>query len=353
MFGQVDACSQEGLVKRLIEGGCNTQALTGGFHLRSQAHIRAADFLKGEYRHLDGKVFCLRLQAWRIAQILQLISHDCLGCQGNDGNTGHLADVGNGTAGTGVHLDHVHILAADNELDIDHSHHVKGSGQTAGVLRDGLLGRIADGLCRIYGNTVSGMDTGPFNMLHDSRNHNVLTVADRVHLDLLAHQVLIHQNGMLLGDPVDDSDVFVHILIVDGDLHTLAAQHIGGTHQHRIAQLVGRPDGFTGSVHRLSLGTGNLALLQNFVEKLPVLRRVHILRGGTQDGNSHLHQGLRQLDGRLAAELHHSSVRLLHVDHIFHVLRCQRLKIQLVRNIEVGADGLRIVVDDDGFVTLF
>ena len=58
---QIDACSKEGFVQGLIKGLCNTKALTGGFHFRSKADVGTADLLKGEYRHLDGKMFCLRL----------------------------------------------------------------------------------------------------------------------------------------------------------------------------------------------------------------------------------------------------------------------------------------------------
>ena len=79
------------------------------------------------------------------------------------------------------------------------------------------------------------MDAGPLDVLHDARDDNVLPVANGVHLDLLALDVFIHQDRMLLGDPVDDANEFVDIPVVDGDLHALAAQHIGRADKHRIA----------------------------------------------------------------------------------------------------------------------
>ena len=54
-------------------------------------------------------------------------------------------------------------------------------------------------------------------------------------------QIFIYQDRMLLCDPVDDADKFVHILIIDGDLHALSAQYIGRTNQYRIAQLIALP----------------------------------------------------------------------------------------------------------------
>ena len=190
-------------------------------------------------------------------------------------------------------------------------------------------------------------------MLHDTRNQDILAVAHGINLDLLALQVLIYQNGMLLGNPVDDTDKFLHVLIVDGNLHTLAAQHVGGTHQNRIAQLICCLLCLLGGKYRMSLGSRNLTLLQNLVKELPVLCRVHVLRRGSQDGHAHLHQGLGQLDGSLSAELYHSSIRLLQTHDALHILRGQRLEIQLIRNIEVGTYRLRVIVDDDGLIALF
>lgn len=43
-----------------------------------------------------------------------------------------------------------------------------------------------------------------------------------------------------LRDHVDDADKLINVLIADGDLHTLSAQHIGRAHQHGITQLMGR-----------------------------------------------------------------------------------------------------------------
>ena len=49
-------------------------------------------------------------------------------------------------------------------------------------------------------------------------------------------------------------------------------------------------------------------------------------------------------------KLHHGPVGSLQPHDGFHVLRGQRLKIQLVRNVEIRADRLRVIVDDDGLI---
>ena len=62
MLRQFDACTEECLVKCFVEGLCDTQTLTGGFHFRAKADVSAADLLEGEYRHLDRDIICFRLQ---------------------------------------------------------------------------------------------------------------------------------------------------------------------------------------------------------------------------------------------------------------------------------------------------
>ena len=74
------------------------------------------------------------------------------------------------------------------------------------------------------------MDTGTLNMLHDTRDQDIRSVTDSIYLDLLAHNVLIYQDRMLLGDLVDDTDKFVNIFIADSNLHALSPQYIGRTY---------------------------------------------------------------------------------------------------------------------------
>ena len=74
------------------------------------------------------------------------------------------------------------------------------------------------------------MDSRSLNVLHDAGDEDVLAVADGIHFDLLTHDVFVNQDGMLLSDLVDDADEFVDVLVVYGNLHSLAAQHVGGAH---------------------------------------------------------------------------------------------------------------------------
>ena len=230
---------------------------------------------------------------------------------------------------------------------------MQGFCQSPGVLLDGFLCRIGDGPGRIYGNTVAGMDTRTLNMLHDTRDQDILSITYGIYLDLFALQVLIYQNGMFLCDPVDNADILVHILVIDGDLHTLSAQHVGRPDKHRISQCICHTDRLVCRIYCMPLRSRNMTFLQNLIEKFPVLRSIHILRRCSQNFHTHLHQGFCELDSRLSAKLHDSAVRLFYIYHILHILRSQRFKIQLICNVKVRTYSLRIVVDNDRLIALF
>src|SRR5699024_6809083 len=290
MTGQIDPRTQEGFVQRFIERRSDAQAFSGRLHLRSQIDVGTPDLFKGEHRHLHGDMGRLRLQTRRIAHFPDLMSQNHLRRQRYDGNPRHFTDIGHGTAGTGIDLDHINFSAADNELDVNHTHHMQRHGKTAGILLDGLFGFLTDSLSRVDGNAVSGVNAGPFDVFHDTRYQDILSVADGVHLDLFSLQIFIHQNRMFLGDPVNDADKLIHILIADGNLHPLAAQHIGRTHQYGITQIVGRLFRLFSSEDCVSLGPWNLTFFQDFIEEFPILCSVHVFRRGSQYLHTHFDQ---------------------------------------------------------------
>lgn len=197
------------------------------------------------------------------------------------------------------------------------------------------------------------MDTGTLDMLHDAWDQDVCTVTDGVYLDLLTHDIFIYQNRMLLGNLVDNADKFINILIIDGNLHSLSAQYIGGANQNRIPQLMSRLFCLLGCKYRMACWSWDAALLQDGVKALSVLSRIYILGRCSQDRNAHFHQRFCELDSRLAAELNYCSVWLFDINNALHILRCQRLKIQLICNIKVRTYSLRVIVDNDGLIAFF
>ena len=194
------------------------------------------------------------------------------------------------------------------------------------------------------------MDAGALDVLHDAGDEHVGAVGDDVHLQLLAHQVLVHQHGVFDLAGEDDLHIGAHVLIVVGDDHVLAADDVAGTQQHGVAQLIGRLERLVHAQHAPALGTLDGVALQQLVEPLPVLGHVDGLGAGAQDLHAVAVQVLGELDGRLAAEGHHHAHGLLHGDDVHHVLGIERLEVQPVGGIVVGGDGLGVVVDDDHIV---
>ena len=97
----------------------------------------------------------------------------------------------------------------------------------------------------------------------------------------------------------------------------------------------------------MSLRSWNSTLFKNLVKKLSVLSSVNVLCTCSENRNSHLHKALGELNRRLSTELDYSSVRLLQLNDILNILRCERFKVKLVRNIEVRTYSLRVVVYND------
>ena len=275
------------------------------------------------------------------------------GCERNDRNARDLRNIGNGTRGARVHLNHIDFLALRDELNVDHALYVQRTRELFGVVDNLLLHGLGERLRRVDRNRVTGVNAGALNVLHDTRNQDILAVADRIDLNLNALNILVDQNRVFLRIAVDHTDVLVDIVVRNCDAHACAAEHVGGAHQHRIPEAVGNLLCLFRRKDRAARRARNARFLENRVKALSVLGRIDILRRRAENRNAHLHECFGQLDCGLTAELHDRAVRLLKVHNRFDILRGQRLKVELVRNVKVGRDRLRIVVDDDGLIALF
>ena len=150
----------------------------------------------------------------------------------------------------------------------------------------------------------------------------------------------------------DDAHILDDVGLGVGHDHVLAAQHVGGAHQHRQADLVGGSQGLVQGVDGAAGGAGDAAALQQLVKALPVLGLVDGVGGGAQDGQADLVHVLGQLDGGLAAELDHAAVRLFGGDDVVHAFRGQGVEVEAVAGVKVGGDGLGVVVDQDGLAAV-
>jgi len=94
---------------------------------------------------------------------------------------------------------------------------------------------------------------------------------------------------------------------------------------------------------------GDVERVQQCPEAVAVLGEIDRVRRSPPDRHPGLLERAGQLERRLAAELDDDPVRLLELDHVEHVLVGHRLEVELVGHVVVGAHGLRVAVDHDGF----
>ena len=227
------------------------------------------------------------------------------------------------------------------------------AGKAAGVIHHGVDLGLSQVLCRVDTDGVAGVHAGALHLLHNAGDQEVFAITDGIHFALGAQNILIQQHRVIhvhmLGD---NAHVLDHVRLGVGHDHVLTAQHVGGTHQHRQADLVGGSQSLVQIKDSAARCAGDPAALQQLVEALTILCFIDGICRGAQNGQADLVHVLCQLDGGLAAELHHAGIRLLGGNDVVHALRVQRVKVQTVAGVKVGGDSLGVVVDQDGFAAV-
>ena len=139
-------------------------------------------------------------------------------------------------------------------------------------------------------------------------------------------------------------------LVVGHDLHGTAAQHERRAHQHRIAHRVRSFEAVVQIRHRRAHRLRDVQLEQQLFKAVAVFRALD--RGAVRADDLHAarHERLRQIDGRLAAEIGDHLIGLLLVQDVHDILGREGLEIQLIGGRVVGGDRLGVVIDDDGLV---
>src|SRR3989442_823030 len=143
--------------------------------------------------------------------------------------------------------------------------------------------------------------------------------------------------------------VIAEVLVVVDDLRSAAGKLVRRAPEHRIAErrrdtlgLVERACGRAGRLHQPQF-------VEESREALAVLGTVDGIGRGAQDRDARLLERDRQLQRRLAAELHDDAERPLLLDDVQHVLERERLEVETVGGVVVGGDRLLIAVDHDRF----
>ena len=193
------------------------------------------------------------------------------------------------------------------------------------------------------------MDTGQLDMLHDSGDEGVGTVADGVGLALQRMlQEAVDQDGAVGSDADGGLHILLDALLVIDDLHAAATQHIGGTNHDGVADLLSDLNGLLHGGCHTGLRHGDLQLVHHGAEQVSILGQVDHGGGSSQDLDAVLLQVGSQVQRGLAAELGDNAHGLLLLVDAQNVLQRQGLEVELVRGVVVGGDGGGVAVDDDG-----
>ena len=197
------------------------------------------------------------------------------------------------------------------------------------------------------------MNTCTLNVLHDSGDKVVSTVANSIYLDFLAHHVLIDKHRIFKSGSGDDLHVLDDILIGVSDYHVLTAENVGRTHKNGIAQILSSLKSFLGVHNGMTCGTGYSALVEQLIKTLSVLSSINAVCRGSEYPYAHIGKVLCKLDSCLSAELNNNTVRLFSLNDRLNVLLGKRIEIKSVSCVKVGRNSLRVIVADNCIVAHF
>jgi len=193
------------------------------------------------------------------------------------------------------------------------------------------------------------MHARPLDVLHHARNKHFLAVADGIHLDFLAEEVLVDEHGVLAVQFQCHHQVADKLRLVVDDLHGPATEHVAGTNQQRIAEAAGNAQGLLDGGDARAWRLRDAEPFQEVLEPAPVLGHIDGLSPRTQDGQIGMRERTGHVDGGLSAELDYrgGSILTLVLEDVPDALFIQRLEVEAVAGIEVGGHRLRVGVHDD------
>ena len=195
------------------------------------------------------------------------------------------------------------------------------------------------------------MHTGSLHKFHNTGDKYVLAVADGIHLNLFAANVLIHQNRLILVNFYGSLQVVTKCFFLGDDLHSSATEHKAGTDKHGIANFFSCLNAGFDTGYCLTLRLRNVQGNEQFFKGITVFRTLNSITVGADDFHSTVSERFCQIDSSLTAQGCNNTLRLFHLDDVHNIFHAQRLKIKLVGTGVVGGNGFRVIVDDNCFIT--
>ena len=132
---------------------------------------------------------------------------------------------------------------------------------------------------RQHARRIAGVNAGLLDVLHDSADHHIFAVRERVHVHFnRIFEKVIDQHRTI----VRVLDRLLHVphngFLVVGDHHGAPAQHVGRPHHHGISHMLRAFDGFFKRGGHHSRGLRNIEFFQQLVEVLAIFGQINRLR---------------------------------------------------------------------------
>ena len=206
-------------------------------------------------------------------------------------------------------------------------------------------------LRRVDCDGVAGVDAGAFDLFHDAGDADVIAIGNGIDFDFTADHVLVDEDRMLVGSDDGFFQVLAQFCLIVNDLHRAAAKDVARADDERVFQLFCLCHCFFDGLDEAALRARDTELSHQGVEAFAVFGHIDGFIRRTDDADAALGHRGRQVDGGLSAELADDAFRFFLVNDFEDVLLGQWFEVERVGGIEVGGNGFRVVVDDDGFLS--
>ena len=198
------------------------------------------------------------------------------------------------------------------------------------------------------------------DVLHDATKKEILAVVQRINVNLncVIEELVDEQRGArrVIAHIAHARPVVLEVSPAVDNFHAAPAKHIRRAHQHGVTNTFGDLNGLVDAVGGSVLRRRQIGRIEHGTESPPVFSVVDGLGARTEDRNPSVGEALRQTQWRLATQLNEHSLDRAHrffglVDR-HDVLKGERLKVEAVRGVVVGRNGLGIAVDHDRLVAI-
>ena len=243
--------------------------LAGRAHLRAQNGIYAGQFGEGEDRLLAGDPRHGELV--RNPQFVEGFPHHYGRGQPGERGARGLADEGNGAGRPGVHFQHVDHPPLDGVLHVEEPHDAQGLGKGGGRPPHLLDLAVTDEIRGQHAGGIAGMDAGVLDVLHDPAHHATPAVGDGVDVGFEGVlEKVINEHRMFGRDARGLLEELLERRLVVHDLHRAPAEHVGRSHQHRIADALRHHGGLGDGAGRAVGRLGDAEAVGELLEALSV-----------------------------------------------------------------------------------